>query len=117
MTELNSNPNIQVDINWYKENQLLSSVSRLCKHIKEIDMFQLAKAFGIDSNKYMTMERNKKDTSEDILIENNNFVNFYAKNGLSVKCLKCSETYVINSISDALSTIQKLIECPMVRIC
>ena len=52
-----SNGNLIPDLNWYKENQLLSSVSRLCKHIQEIDMYRLAQCLGIDSHKYETINK------------------------------------------------------------
>lgn len=115
--EMIENPNLVVDINWYKENQILASVSRLCKHIKEIDMFHLAECLGIDPNKYIHSKDNanpednfiSNDTNEDTIIH-------MAKNGIKITCSKCLEINKITSIKKNSTNITTLLKCEKVFI-
>jgi DNA polymerase alpha subunit A len=111
--------NIQLDLNWYKENQILSSVSRLCKHIEEIDMYRLAACLGIDASKYMFAMNKNKDLSEiqnDIRIENDSYVTFSATTGLTITCSKCKTEKKIKTITDKTSNVVNLLRCDTVII-
>lgn len=116
--EILENPEtLHIDMNWYKENQILSSVSRLCKHIEEIDMYRLAACLGIDANKYTYAMNKNKDLSEiqnDIRIENDSYVTFSANTGLSITCSKCTAEKKIKTITDKTSNVINLLRCDSV---
>lgn len=118
--EVIENPEtLHLDLNWYKENQILSSVSRLCKHIEEIDMYRLAACLGIDASKYTFAMNKNKDLSEiqnDIRIENDSYVTFSATTGLKITCNKCKSEKKIKTITDKTSNVLNLLRCDTVRI-
>jgi DNA polymerase alpha subunit A len=118
--EVMENPDtLLLDMNWYKENQILSSVSRLCKHIEEIDMYRLAACLGIDASKYTFAMNKNKDLSEiqnDIRIENDSYVTFSASTGLTITCSKCKCEKKIQTITDKTSNVVNLLRCDSVRI-
>jgi DNA polymerase alpha subunit A len=112
--EISENTNLKLDLKWYKENQIISSVSRLCKHIEEIDMFQLANCLGIDASKYnYSMNKNKENESQhEVRMENNSLVKCFAKEGIMVTCPSCKKEKKINKIVNDHSHIQNLLKCP-----
>ena len=102
LKEVSKDSDLIPDVNWYKENQILSSVSRLCKHIKEIDMYQLAECLGIDSNKYENM--NKEPNDIDLLsnTKQNAYIISTSKNPLVIKCPVCKEDKKISNCTNSL---------------
>ena len=112
--EIAKNNNLAVDVDWYKENQILSSVSRLCKHIEELDMYRIAEAIGINSNKYDNI--NKIDIVENTNYfnsnnENNTLIN-YISNPYILYCSNCNEKREFSKIyDDSMSNINTLITC------
>lgn len=114
--EIESNSNLVVDINWYKQNQILASITRLVKHIEEVDMYQLANCLGIDSTKYMSIEKSKDniENNADIIMENNNIVKCFAKNGITIKCSGCDTERKINKIMDDSNNIINVLKCEKV---
>jgi DNA polymerase alpha subunit A len=113
--ELAENPNLKLDIVWYKENQIISSVSRLCKHIEEIDMYQLATQLGIDGSKYNYNINKNKENENTILLEQDEIVQAHCREGVSVTCLKCQKVIRINRI-DKDNSLLKFFYCPEVII-
>jgi len=108
VSEILENPNLKVDVEWYKSNQIIASVSRLCKHISEINMHQLASNIGLDSNKYNSYLNNKNKNNE--LEELNSMMNFnqnndkgfvklQCKTGVQILCQNCNESFKIDKIS------------------
>jgi DNA polymerase alpha subunit A len=116
--EIESNPNLKLDITWYKENQIIASVSRLCKHIEEIDMYQLATCLGIDGSKYTyTLHKNKdgNEMQNDIIMEEDAVVKCFAREGVNVKCNSCGVEKKINKITDKNTSVMTLLQCEAVR--
>lgn len=116
--EVESNPNLKLDITWYKENQIIASVSRLCKHIEEIDMYQLATCLGIDGAKYTYSLQKNKDGNEihnDIIMEDDKLVKCFAREGINTKCSNCRKEQKINKITDNSTNVLTLLKCEGVR--
>lgn len=113
--EIIKHPTLKVDIEWYKGNQIISSVGRLCKHISQINMHQLANCIGLDSNKYNSYlnEKNKNNEIEEynsMLSYNNKnkgFLKIQSKNPLELQCSYCSE---VNKIDKIFSNHENVIE-------
>lgn len=72
-------------------------------------MFHLAKALGIEGNKYLT--NMNKSNNQDILIENDKIVNFFAKNGITLKCPFCQSEKNVNKITESYTTFKSLMSC------
>ena len=65
LKELKENKILSIDIEWYKSKQILASINRLCKHIKEIQPDILVESLGLDKKKYTI-----KDIQDEELILN-----------------------------------------------
>lgn len=91
---------LKPDLNWYKENQILAPVDRICRHIQEIDMFRLAECLGIDSKKYEAITNNN-DNADDLTNSNklSHEVIKRAKIPFTLDCLKCKEKIKIYDVS------------------
>lgn len=110
--EVQENPKLTLDIKWYKENQIIASVSRLCKHIEEIDMYQLANCLGIDASKYTYNKSNKEsETQHEVRMENDAMVKCFVKDGISITCEKCKKERKVNKITDNAHHIISLLKC------
>jgi DNA polymerase alpha subunit A len=116
--ELETNSNLTLDLLWYKQNQILASVSRLCKHITEIDMYQLATHLGIDSAKYNSMvsKKNLSEDNTDIIMENETVIKLFAKYGINLKCPKCGKERNMNKIVETKTNVISLVKCDSVII-
>ncbi len=120
VNEIKENPNLKVDVEWYKSNQIIASVSRLCKHISQINMHQLASNIGLDTNKYNSylQEKNKSDKLEEFnTFSNSNpkskkFLKLQSKVGLEFDCLDCKEKYKLDQIYCNYENIHELFKCP-----
>jgi DNA polymerase alpha subunit A len=56
--EIENDPSLKIDFNWYKENQILSIVKRLVQHIQEISNNQLCDMLGIENKNYYDNNNN-----------------------------------------------------------
>lgn len=88
---------------WYKENQILSSASRLLKHINELSMHQLSSCLDL-KDKY----RHEGEGGDGV--ENNNMLITHEINDkyrratvpLEIKCFHCQSENKIYTISNNL---------------
>lgn len=91
------------DMEWYKENQILSSASRLLKHINELSMHQLSSCLDL-KDKY----RHEGEGGDGV--ENNNMLITHEINDkyrratvpLEIKCFHCQSENKIYTISNNL---------------
>lgn len=111
--EIMDNPHLSIDYTWYKENQILSSVSRLVKHINEINMGHLAECLGIDASKFN--QTIKSEPVHQVNDEITKEVKYFAKTGITVPCLKCGELKQITSTEGKSKNIMKLLQCDKVK--
>jgi len=110
--ELKENSDLEIDVKWYKENQILASVSRLCKHITEINMSELAEALGIDSRRYLqTISSNQENPAEKIICNFNNSLQLLSKVGLKINCNICTKMNEIKIINDNDQSLKEIMEC------
>jgi len=122
--ELAVNPRLKVDIEWYKSNQIISSVLRLCKHISQINMHQLASCIGLDSNKFNSYlsEKNKSNEIEEYnsMLSHNTkdkgFLKIQSKYGLEIKCYNCSEKRTLDKIFSKHDNITEMYSCSKCNI-
>jgi DNA polymerase alpha subunit A len=117
--ELIENPTLKIDVEWYKSNQIIASVGRLCKHISQINMHQLANCIGLDSNKYNSYlsEKNKNNEIEEynqMLSYNNKnkgFLKIQSKKGFEIKCLSCNDIRKVDKIFSNCENIVDMYKC------
>ena len=108
--EIEEDNSLQVDILWYKENQILSIVKRLISHIQEISISQLCECLGIENKHY----------NINISDNNNNYFNnqiediydFKLKEGLNIKCNECNKNYFVKDMITRNDCINKIMKCP-----
>lgn len=89
------------DMDWYKENQILSSASRLLKHINELSMHQLSSCLDLKDKYKHEGENNEGDN-----LNNFNFTHEIndkyrrATIPLEIKCYNCNSINKIYTISN-----------------
>lgn len=118
-SEIMQNPHLKIDIEWYKGNQIIASVTRLCKHISQIDMHQLASCIGLDSQKYSSYlnSKNKNNEYEDFNAHLNNknsyngFLKYQSKQKLQVKCSNCGIVKILDRAYSGKNNINYLYNC------
>mmetsp|Transcript_35311 Transcript_35311/g.31160 ORF Transcript_35311/g.31160 Transcript_35311/m.31160 type:complete len:562 (+) Transcript_35311:3-1688(+) len=96
---------LEVDRQWYLEQQILPPVGRYCDPIDGTDIGHLAHALGLDSNKYVHLVRNKNganggidDDDEDLDDKIMRITNPLQKyndtcEALKIKCKHCGVSY------------------------
>lgn len=52
--ELKKNKNLEIDYEWYLNQQILPPLLRLCEPIEETDGYKLSKCLGLDATKYQS---------------------------------------------------------------
>lgn len=104
---------LKPDLMWYKENQILASVSRLCKHIKEMDMFQIANCLGIDSRKYESINKiEEADTNATMYYSNSALVCGIAKNPIKLTCPSCNKERLVGKVTDSTKVnFESILHC------
>ncbi len=114
LNELKENRNLEIDIIWYKENQLLMSVNRLLKHIKEVQMEMLVDCLELNKSKYVIKEQTNIELigHEKDLIHNIFSVTLmYARNGISIQCEHCGNIMRIIKIDESNDNIREMLFC------
>lgn len=76
---------LQIDINYYLENQVLPPILRLCDPIESIDAGRIASSLGLDSRRY---ERSDANESETFGLQSS-AEKFSGVDVITVKCWKC----------------------------
>jgi len=54
--ELKMNDKLEIDYEWYLNQQILPPILRLCEPIEETDAYKLSKCLGLDATKYQSNE-------------------------------------------------------------
>ena len=93
--EIENDSSLEIDFNWYKENQILRVVKKLLQNFQEININKVIEILGIENNK------NNKF----------NFIGLKVKNGIEIKCSKCNKINKINYILNRYDCIKKIIHC------
>ena len=104
--EIEEDNNLQVDILWYKENQILSIVKRLISHIQEISISQLCECLGIENKHYNINDNNYFNNQIEEIY------NFKLKEGLNIKCNECNKNYFVKDMITRNDCINKIMKCP-----
>ena len=104
--EIEEDKNLQVDILWYKENQILSIVKRLISHIQEISISQLCECLGIENKHYNINDNNYFNNQIEEIY------NFKLKEGLNIKCNECNKNYFVKDMITRNDCINKIMKCP-----
>lgn len=76
---------LQIDIDYYLENQVLPPILRLCDPIESIDAGRIASSLGLDSRRY---ERSDTNESETFGLQSS-AEKFSGVDVITVKCWKC----------------------------
>lgn len=66
--EINANPALRVDTDYYLAQQVFPVVSRLCAHIDGTDAGRLADCLGLDGSKYRHVAAQQGEAREDALL-------------------------------------------------
>ena len=109
--EIENDPSLKIDFNWYKENQILSIVKRLVQHIQEISNNQLCDMLGIENKNYYDNNNNNDVSNYNNFNNKFNFIGLKVKNGIEIKCSKCNKINKINYLINRYDCIQKIIQC------
>jgi DNA polymerase alpha subunit A len=99
---------------WYKENQLLMSVNRLLKHIKEVQMEMLVECLELNKSKYVIKEATNLDLNgneKDIIHNIYSVTLMYARNGISLQCEYCGNITRIIKIDESNDNIREMLYC------
>lgn len=110
LKEIEANTTLKIDIKWYKENQIYSTVARLVKHIQEIDGNLLCKSLGLEAKHYVNQSSNQNQV-EFNESPNSLSLKTVVKHGVSVPCLKCKEVNQVNVFSNRCEVFQNLCTC------
>ena len=108
--EIEEDPTLVIDKNWYKENQILSIIRRLVSHIEEISINQLCECLGIDSKHFYLAAENNKE--EDVAYTIGYFEEIKVNEGISINCINCKKVYKINHMTTVEDTAKKIMICP-----
>jgi len=92
---------LEIDRNWYLENQILPPVQRLCEVISETSLGQLAACLGLDSSKYDRIAGSNGDGLADAdsddefeAVNLNDFTSRYSScEPYKITCPLCNVTY------------------------
>jgi len=105
--EIQNNDKLQVDREWYLEQQILPPVGRYCDPIQGTDIGHLAHSLGLDSNKFAHLTGNKNGSNNNGIIDDDDqdiddkimrITNPLQKYNdtcqpLKIKCKLCGVTY------------------------
>jgi hypothetical protein len=113
--ELKEDSSLIIDKTWYKENQVLSIIRRLVKHIEEITLQQLCECLGIEHKHYYTSQNENKTDIETIGYNGVNGMNDYigleVSRGIVLTCSSCKTPRRINKMRTRNETINDIVLC------
>ena len=108
--EIEEDNSLEIDVNWYKENQILSVVKRLVQHIDEISTNQLCECLGIENKHYvMNINENYNNNYNNIQEE---IFDLRLKEGLNIICDKCKKNYSVKEMTSRNICINLIMKCP-----
>jgi DNA polymerase alpha subunit A len=114
--EIENDPSLKIDYEWYKENQILPVVKRLVQHIEEITLNQLCESLGIE-NKSHEYYQDIIDTNNNDNNANNNdknklkVRNLKVRNGIVFRCPSCKKGKCVKDLKTRDDCIRDITKC------
>ena len=113
--ELKEDSSLIIDKTWYKENQVISIIRRLVKHIEEITLQQLCECLGIEHKHYYTSQNENKTDIETIGYNGvsgmNDYIGLEVSRGIVLTCSSCKTQRRINKMRTRNETINDIVLC------
>ena len=113
--ELKEDSSLIIDKTWYKENQVLSIIRRLVKHIEEITLQQLCEFLGIEHKHYYTSQNENKTDIETSGYNGvsgmNDYIGLEVSRGIVLTCSSCKTQRRINKMRTRNETINDIVLC------
>ncbi|OUM67505.1 hypothetical protein PIROE2DRAFT_32893, partial [Piromyces sp. E2] len=114
--ELKMDKNLEIDYEWYLNQQILPPIMRLCEPIEEADSYKLSKCLGLDASKYqasvfMNIGENHNYTFETHV---SNEEKFREVEKWTPKCCFCKDRYEFAGSETKTEDLKYIInfECP-----
>ena len=113
--EIENDKSLKVDIEWYKENQVLAVVKRLVQHIPEITMGQLCECLNIDYKQQDYQNNEIIEAKEENGEIRSKLFNDKVRFGLTILCSKCGKYHTVSEMMTRLECIRNIIKCPFCK--
>lgn len=89
-----SNGKLEVDVEFYLDNQILPPISRLCEAIEGVSVTEIAEILGLDGNKYKRNDIDNSNAEYNVAeCQKNESDRFVNCNPFIVKCPNCASTF------------------------
>lgn len=91
-----SNGKLEVDVEFYLDNQILPPISRLCEPIEGVSVTEIAEILGLDKNKYKYSNDIENNSEYNVVAEcqKNESDRFMNCNAFVMKCPSCSSSFI-----------------------
>jgi len=113
--ELKMNSNLEIDYEWYLNQQILPPILRLCEPIEEIDGYKLSKSLGLDASKFQSnifYNSNYESTTFQFDSKISNEEKFKEVEKWYPICYHCKEKSEFIKTRDIDGIVQSGIKCP-----
>jgi len=94
--ELKMNDKLEIDYEWYLNQQILPPIMRLCEPIEETDSYKLSKCLGLDASKYQASAFMNNNENNDFTFESHVPIEEKYKDveKWTPKCNRCKQKYI-----------------------
>ena len=99
--EFKHREDLEIDIEFYKENQLITSIARLCKHVTVLEMDRIRELLGL----------HKKEFNQKDIVVTGEVTASFSRFGFNIFCDKCGNSIAINEFNDHNFIVKLICEC------